>query len=137
MRNLRTGQVQWAGRDLVFEARTGDAPSFFFDTQSKEGPSPMETVLLALSACMAIDVKAILDKGRVPVEELTVEVEGDRAPEPPRRYLAMRLRFRVKGPAPEDLPKVERAIQLSRDKYCSVTHTLRPDLDLTVDVELV
>jgi putative redox protein len=91
-------------------------------------------LLLSLAGCMGIDVIDILNKSRVPVEELRVEVEGDRAPEPPRRFVSIRLTYHVRGPGEEDRSKLDRAVQLSRDKYCSVLHTLRPDLELDVRI---
>lgn len=106
------------------------------DGEGKAGPSPTETLLLSLAGCMAIDVKMILDKGRVPLTGLDVEVEADRKEEPPRRFTAVRLLFRLDGPSEGDRGKVRRALELSRDKYCSVLHTLRPDLDLTLETEL-
>jgi putative redox protein len=63
-----------------------------------------------------------------------VEVEGDRVAESPRRFEAIRLTYRVRGPSDDDEDKLQRAVQLSKDRYCSVLHTLRPDLDLDVRI---
>jgi putative redox protein len=79
---------------------------------------------------MSADVLDILGKSRVPVEALEVEVEGRRAESPPRRFLSITMSFRIRGPTAADRPKVERAVNLSRETYCSVLHTLQPDLDL-------
>lgn len=84
---------------------------------------------------MGIDIRMILEKGRVPLEELVVEVEGDRAPDPPRRFTALRLTVRVRGPGEEHDARIARAVDLSRDKYCSVFHSLRTDLDVEIAVE--
>jgi len=97
----------------------------------------MESLLLAVSACMAIDIRMILDKGRVAVEQLEIDATGERRPDPPRFFEQVTLTVRLSGPAAEDRPKVERAVDLSRDKYCSVLHTLRSDLDLSIDIELL
>jgi putative redox protein len=86
---------------------------------------------------MGVDLRMILEKSRVPVQALEVEVEGDRVEQPPRRFHAIRLLFRLSGPAEEDQARLERAVQLSTEKYCSVLHTLRPDLDLDVRIERV
>lgn len=85
---------------------------------------------------MAIDVKTILDKGRVPLTGLDVRVEAERAEDPPRRFTAARLVFRLEGPTKAHSAKIRRAVDLSRDKYCSVLHTLRPDLHLAFDTEI-
>jgi putative redox protein len=107
------------------------------DGDSKEGPSPTEALLVSLAVCMGIDVREILEKSRVTFSGIEIEVEGDRAAEPPRRFLSLRIEVRVKGPQEADLAKVERATELSRSKYCSVFHTLQPDLDVRLSTSIV
>jgi putative redox protein len=97
----------------------------------------MEALLAALAGCMAVDIQAILEKSRVPLEGLQVFVEGERAPDPPQRYTSIRMRFRLEGPSEADEGKVLRAIHLSEEKYCSVHHTLRPDLEIETVYERV
>ena len=92
-------------------------------------------MLLGLAGCMGSDVVHILEKSRVPLEELEVEVVGERAENHPRRLEGLRIMIRLSGPAPSDDAKVKRAVDLSRDTYCSVLHSLRPDLDLTIEIE--
>ena len=130
----RSVRVRWEGRDKVFEGVTGDASPILLDGDSKEGPSPTEALLMSLAACMAIDINVILEKSRVPVDDLVVKVSGPRAPDPPRRFLSLRIEVELAGPREEDQSKLERAAQLSRDKYCSVFHTLRPDLPVDLSV---
>jgi putative redox protein len=83
---------------------------------------------------MAIDVVHILRKGRLELRGLRAELQAERAPRDPKRLVRVRLHFRVSGDVPPD--KVERAIALSRETYCSVWHSLRPDLDLTTTFEV-
>ena len=130
MSTERAVRVQWVGCGKVFEGRTGGAKPILLDGDSEEGPSPTEALLMSLAACIAIDINVILEKSRVPVEELMVDVLGVRASEPPRRFTSLRILITVEGPAENDQPKLERAAQLSHDKYCSVFHTLRPDLEV-------
>ncbi len=85
--------------------------------------------------CMSIDVLTILQKGRVEVTSLETRVEAERAPEPPKYFTRVRLTFSLEGPSPEERGKVDRAIELSREKYCSVFHSLRPDLEFETVVE--
>lgn len=85
---------------------------------------------------MAVDIQMILEKGRVPLEELTIEMEGERAPSPPKRFVNLRMNVTVAGPDESHRGKVERAVKLSRDKYCSVFHTLQPDLEVATEVSL-
>lgn len=136
MTDTRTATIRWTGRDLVFEGRTSTAPPILLDSASREGPSPTEALLMCIAACMGVDIRVILEKGRVPVEEIVIEMEGERASEAPRRYLRIRMDVQVRGPAAADLPKVERAARLSHEKYCSVYHTLRPDLEVEVAVRI-
>jgi putative redox protein len=75
----------------------------------------------------------ILIKGRVELKGLTARLAAERAPEDPRRLVRVDLRFAVRGALPAD--KVERAIALSREKYCSVWHSLRPDIAFTTSFE--
>lgn len=127
-------RLRWTD-GLTFVGGAEGGPQITTASGGGEGPSPTQLLLLSLAGCMGVDVRDILAKSRVPVESLEVEVEGDRAEEPPRKFLAIRLTYRVRGPTDEDQSKLERAVQLSRDKYCSVLHTLHPDLDLDVRIE--
>src|SRR5262245_29001617 len=97
------------------------------DSEGKTGPSPVQALLLALASCMAMDVASILEKGRLDVRGIRARLSAERASEPPRRVLSAALHFTVEGNVPED--KIERAIALSREKYCSVWHSLREDID--------
>jgi putative redox protein len=83
---------------------------------------------------MAIDVVHILEKGRVPLRALRASLVAERAPGDPRRLVKVDLRFHVRGDVPRD--RVERAVALSREKYCSVWHSLRPDIAFTTAIEL-
>lgn len=97
----------------------------------------MDTLLLALAGCMAVDVQVILERSRVPFGALTVDVEGERAPEHPKRYTRIRLIYRVEGPREEHRAKLERAVDLSREKFCSVLHSLRPDIEIDIEIQAV
>ncbi len=90
---------------------------------------------MGLMGCMAIDVLMILEKGRVEVGSLEVLADADRNPEPPRFFTRIRLTFVLGGVAAEARSKVDRAIELSSDKYCSVLHSLRQDLEFETVVE--
>ncbi len=96
----------------------------------------MEALLLSLAGCMGVDVVAILEKSRVPLEHLEVSVEGERAEGPPERYVRIAMRFRFEGPERDHLPRVERAVHLSAEKYCSVFHSLREDMEFSTEIEL-
>lgn len=129
--------MRWTGDGLSFEGAAPDGPAVVLDSAGKEGPSPMDALLLAVGGCMGIDVVMILEKGRVPLESLEVELEGDRAPDPPRRFTAIRILYRIGGLGPEHQARAQRAVDLSRDRYCSVLHSLDPGTDLDIRIEYV
>jgi putative redox protein len=118
----------------MFHGSGASGVPLVLDGDSVQGTSPMETLLLAVGGCMAIDVLVILEKSRVPVTALSLVAEGLRAESDPKRFESMRLIYEIEGPEEEHEPRLTRAIDLSRDKYCSVLHTLRPDLELTIEV---
>ena len=129
-------ELRWTGSGMAFRGGAPSGPMVTLDGDAGEGPSPMDTVLLGVGGCMAIDVVMILEKGRVPLEELSIQVEGDRREDPPRHFTAIRMRYSISGPGEEHRARVERAVQLSRDRYCSVLHTLREDLDVEIEIDL-
>jgi putative redox protein len=116
-------------RELVFEGLSGQA-SLTLDSSGVEGPSPMQALAFAFAGCMAMDVVYMLRKGRHDLRACRAVLSGERAQTNPHRFVAFELRFIVTGNVPADA--VERAIQLSREKYCSVWHSLREDIALTV-----
>jgi putative redox protein len=115
--------------DLVFSGTSGDV-RMTLDSASNAGPSPMQALAFGLAGCMAMDVVHILKKGRYDLRGLRADLKGIRADSEPRRFTAIALHFTITGQVPAD--QVERAIALSRDKYCSVWHSLRQDIALTV-----
>lgn len=97
-------------------------------------PSPMHVVGVGLLGCMAIDVVEILKKGRHDLQGLEASLRADRSSETPRRFVKMSLHYRVTGDIAPD--KVERAIAMSRETYCSVWHSLRQDIELETSFEV-
>ncbi|HUG40063.1 MAG TPA: OsmC family protein [Longimicrobiales bacterium] len=126
--------ARWLG-GLRFEAVGKAGVPVLVDGDGEVGITPVETLAVALAGCMAADVVDILAKMRVSLDGLSVRLEGDRRPEPPRRYTALRFGLRAGGVPAADADKLRRAVDMSREKYCSVLHTLRPDLDFSVRIE--
>jgi putative redox protein len=124
--------LTWAG-DLTFNAASG-TQQMALDGRSVAGPSPMQALAFSIAACMAMDVVDILRKGRHPVAALDVSFAGARAETAPHRFTSVTLTFRVRGDVPPDA--VRRAIALSREKYCSVSNSLRPDIAFTTAFEV-
>lgn len=125
-------ELRWSGSGLRFDSDV--AGGVVIDGDAVDGPSPMQSLLLGLAGCMAVDVVLILQKMRAAPEGLTVRVAGVRAPEPPRRFTAIELVYETQGSVPVARERLEQAIALSRDKYCSVLHTLRPDTEISIEV---
>lgn len=123
----------WEG-DLRFRGRSGDA-EVLMDSPPKVGFSPVQALGFGLAGCMAMDVASILERGRLDLKAMKVRLEGRRSAEHPKRLLAAEIRFTIKGAVPPD--RVERAIQLSRERYCSVWQSLNPDIKLTTSFEIV
>jgi putative redox protein len=125
-------ELEWEG-GLRFRGRAGER-ELRLDGDSVSAVSPVEALVLALAGCMASDLVHILVKGRVEPKALAARLIAERAPEEPRRLMKVDLRFAVRGSVPAD--KIERAIALSREKYCSVWHSLRPGIAFTTSFEV-
>lgn len=128
-----TLHLSWDG-DLVFSGTTGEL-SMTLDGRAQRAPSPMHAVAFGLAGCMAIDVANILTRGRHPFTALTARLDAHRADAQPPRFTRMDLHYEVTGNVPADA--VARAIDLSREKYCSVWHSLRQDIELNTSFDIV
>jgi putative redox protein len=117
-------ELKWVG-DLRFAGRSGDA-AIVLDSAGMCGPSPMQALAFALAGCMGIDVVHFLERSRVPATAVNVSTKGRRAPGDPGRFVAIDMHFTIEGAASDE--QVERAIRLSSEKYCSVWHSLNPDV---------
>ena len=123
-------ELVWDGR-LKFTARS-DGHEWVLDGRTEEGPSPVMALASALAGCLAIDIVHILTKGRFAIHAFRTELTGRRADHEPRRFLSFDLRLIIDTTAPDE--QVQRAVALSREKYCSVWHSLRQDIELTTSV---
>lgn len=110
-----------AGDDGIPLSGKGDPPG--------AGPGPMELLLLALGGCTGMDVVSILRKMRQPLEGFRIEVHGERAEEHPKKYTSIEIVYHFKGDLDER--RVQRAIELSETRYCSVEATLRPAVPIS------
>jgi putative redox protein len=99
------------------------------------GARPMELVLMGSGACTAIDVVMILRKARQPITDCEVQVEAERAAEDPKVFTKVHLHYVVTGKGLA-VPQVERAIKLSKEKYCSATIMLAKTAEVTFDYEV-
>jgi putative redox protein len=122
--------LTWS-RDLVFAGRTPQGYELDFDADAQWGCKPTEALLLSLGGCMAIDIVSILKKMRMEIRRFRIDLTGERNPEPPQYFTAVEMVFHLAGKN-LDPRRIDRAIALSRQTYCSVYNSLRPDLDLKI-----
>jgi putative redox protein len=127
-----TAELVWSD-GLRFAATSGET-AIVIDAGGGTGPSPMQAAAFALAGCMAADVVSVLQKGRHGLTGLRASFRGERAPDPPRRFTRIALHFHVAGPVPHHA--VERAIALSHEKYCSVWHSMRPDIEFATSFDI-
>jgi len=134
-KHVKAVSASWLGRSMVFQVEADGKPPVIVDGETDEGPSPMDTLLVALAGCTGSDVVHILRKKRLTLRELRIDVVGQRRHEDPRRYTAITLRYSVSAPGASEAA-VRQAIDLSLEKYCSVTHSLAPDIAIGYELEL-
>lgn len=122
-------------RDLYFIGTTQRGYEVEFDVKYEEGCSPTETLLLSIAGCLSIDVVHILRKMRCEISKYEAEVEGTRNLTPPQYYTSVDMMIYISGEGITP-KKVDRAITLSRDKYCSVYHSLRKEIEVNIKYEI-
>jgi putative redox protein len=133
---MQTAMVKWIGEQkFVAISPSGHAITIDSDRQSNKAPGPMELLLLALGACTATDIVIVLEKKRQKLESLEVICSGERAAEPPTVWTKLEILYRLRGKV--DDAAVKHAIELSDEKYCSVSATLRKTATLTWRYEIL
>ena len=120
-----TLSLAWRGGQR-FDGVSGEV-ALTLDGKRTAGPSPVQAVAFALAGCMGIDVVDVLEKGRLPFKALSCDMNVFRVAEAPKKITGIELHFTVTGEIEAD--RVSRAIALSREKYCSVWHSLNPAID--------
>jgi putative redox protein len=126
-------EVTWEG-GMRYRGGPAGGPTLIVDGEKQAAPSPVDALVVAVASCSAVDVVDYLEKRRTPARSMNVSVRFSRAPTPPRRITALHLAFRVGTDSPRE--HVERAIQLSFDKYCSVAASLAPDIAIDWSLEI-
>lgn len=129
MKETKRATMVWSG-GLVFKGGEPDGPQTVVDGDNAAAPGPMVTLLLAAASCTGSDVVSILEKMRVTVREVRIDVSGERREAEPRRYTSIRLDYHLRGDGLDEA-RAARAIELSVQKYCSVLHSLAPDISIT------
>jgi putative redox protein len=127
-------------QEMTFVAESGSGHAVVVDAAPDVGgrdlgPRPMELVLMGTGACTAIDVVHILRKARQDVTDCVVELDSERAAEDPKVFTRIRMHYIVTGKGLAQ-NQVERAIKLSKEKYCSATIMLAHTAEVTWDFEV-
>lgn len=133
--------VKWTGEGMSFLAETGSNHMVVMDGTPESGgrnmaPSPMELLLTGTGGCTAFDIVMILKKGRHAVSGCEVRLSAERAPTEPKVFTKIHFHFRVSGKQLKH-DAVARAIELSKDKYCSASIMLGKTAEITHDFEVV
>ena len=135
-------KINWlAGSGMAFMAETGTGHILNMDGAPEAGgrnlaPRPMELMLAGAGGCTAFDVVLILQRSRQTISACEVSLQAERAETDPKVFTKINLHFTVKG-KDLDPSKVERAINLSHDKYCSATAMLANTAEITHTFEVV
>jgi putative redox protein len=133
---LQKALVRWAGEQkFLAMSPSGHAMTIDSDRESNKAPGPMELLLMALGACTATDVVVVLQKKRQKLESLEVICSGERAAEPPAVWTKLEVLYRLRGEL--DDSAVKHAIELSEEKYCSVSAMLRKTATLSWRYEIL
>ncbi|WP_088013586.1 OsmC family protein [Gottfriedia acidiceleris] len=122
--------IKWDGK-LAFSGIAPSGHEIKMDTAESLGgensaPTPVELLINAVAGCTAIDIVLILEKMRLKLTSFEIEVDGERAEEHPKRFTDIHLHYILAGKL--DTEKVRKAIKLSKDKYCSVAHSLNANI---------
>lgn len=136
-----TTVVKWNGSGMAFDATASTGHTVRMDAAPEvggenTGPRPMEMVLMGLGGCTGIDVVMMLQKMGQDIKDVQIEIESERADDIPKVYTKIHVHFKVIG---NDLneKKVKRAVNLSAEKYCSVSKMLEATVEMSHDFEII
>lgn len=131
--------VNWTG-NMSFEAKIGEY-SINIDADpavggENKGPKPKPLLMVSLAGCTGMDVVSILKKMRVEFDGLNIKVEGELTDEHPKKYVQMTVIYEFKG---KNLPmdKLQKAVDMSKDKYCGVSASLKEVIDINYEIRVV
>lgn len=128
--------IEWAGK-MAFEGTNPSGHQLTMDAAEdvggeNTGARPTELLLNAVAGCTGIDIISILTKMRLSPRAFNMEVEGERADDHPKKFTKINIHYDFEGELPED--KVVRAIKLSKDTYCSVSHSLSAEITASYSI---
>jgi putative redox protein len=130
--------VTWL-QDQIFVGTDSTKHSIVLSSHEPEGSvgmKPSDLVLLSLAACTAVDIVNIFEKMRTPLDALEIHINGEQDPEPPWKYSKIQLSYRITGDGITE-QAAKRAIELSDEKYCSISASLRGHVEIISDFEIL
>lgn len=132
--------VKWQG-NMAFEATTEAGHSVLMDASvdvggGDKGPRPMEMVLMGLGGCSGIDVVMMLQKGKQDIKDCEIEITAERSDTVPMVFTKIHVHFKVTGTDLNE-KKVQRAVNLSAEKYCSVSIMLAATVAISHDYDII
>ena len=131
-----SASVKWDG-DVRFKGTTGSGFDVMIDGELKQGPRPMELILLGLGGCTSYDVVGTLKKTRQDVVDCVAEIDAERADAVPAVFTKIHVKFVVSGRGLSE-KKVERAVNLTAEKYCSASIMLQNGgVEITHSFEII
>lgn len=132
-------KINWKG-DMAFEGLiNGHSVRIDADASvggNDSGPRPKPFILFALAGCTGMDVVSILKKMRVEIEDLDISVSGELSDEHPIQYTALHIVYEFKG-KDLDVEKLNKAIELSQDRYCGVSAMYKKAVPITHEMRLL
>jgi len=131
---LLKGTLEW-DKELIFVGRTQEGYEIDFDAHVQWGCKPTDALLLSFAGCMGIDTVMFLQKMKMELESFKIDIVGERNPTPPQYFTAVETILHISGKNLNP-KKVERAVRLSHEKYCSVYNSLRNDIVLKIKLIL-
>ncbi|MBF6058138.1 MULTISPECIES: OsmC family protein [Thiomicrorhabdus] len=133
--------VKWQGSGMAFDATASTGHTVRMDAAPEiggenTGPRPMEMVLMGLGGCTGIDVVMMLQKLKQDIKDVQIEIESERSEDIPKVYTKIHVHFKVFGTDLNE-KKVQRAVDLSAEKYCSVSKMLEKTAQMSHDFEII
>lgn len=134
---MGSAKIQWQPGGMTFIGTDSTNHSVVLSTTDEGvGMKPSDLLLVAVGSCTAVDVVSILEKKRTPLSSLEISVSAEQQEEPPWTYRKVHIHYKLRGLKLTE-KAVEQAIQLSEEKYCSVSATIRGKAEITTSFEIL
>jgi putative redox protein len=127
---INRATLRW-DKELIFLGRTQEGYEIEFDGHVQWGCKPTDALLMGLASCMGIDMVMFLQKMKIQLADFKIDILGERNPMPPQYFTAIDMTLHIAGKN-IDKKKVDRAVSLSHEKYCSVYNSLRKDMRMNI-----